>query len=311
MKTFVRVAEVWVPSADGSLLELSDGLFDTAPAFGALSRRMCFGRSEGLPGRAWDEGRPLLLNRFEGSYFRRTTAAQAAGLHAAIALPVFVHQRLTSVVVLMCGESAEHVGAIELWHNNPRITTDLRLADGYFGSTEPALETLTRDGSLPRGAGLPGLAWQRDAAVFMDQLAEAPRFLRKEQAAQAGIVRGLALPCATRGSNDHWVLTLLSSAKTPIARRVESWSPVGEGGAHLQRAFGWCETGGTLPVGPSSMRTLDDLGPVGQSWRSGVAQVGHCGQSAFWISQPASLSSVLAMPVVNDGVVSEVLALYY
>ena len=37
-KTFIRVAEVWVPSTDGHLLELAGGLFDEAPAFGAISR---------------------------------------------------------------------------------------------------------------------------------------------------------------------------------------------------------------------------------------------------------------------------------
>ena len=108
MKTFVQVAEVRVPSADGREHELSAGLFDGAPAFGEISRTMRFVCGEALPGRARGEGRPLLLPRLEGSYFKRTA--------------------------------------------------DLKLADGYFGATDPALEALTRDGSPSRGAGAPGLA---------------------------------------------------------------------------------------------------------------------------------------------------------
>ena len=72
MQTFIRMAEVWLPSADGTLLEPGGGIYDAAPAFGAATRQMCFGRAEGLPGRAWDEGRPLLLSPLDGSTFKRT-----------------------------------------------------------------------------------------------------------------------------------------------------------------------------------------------------------------------------------------------
>src|SRR5262245_10470728 len=203
---------------------------------------MCFGRAEGLPGRAWDEGRPVMLRRLEGSVFRRTDAARAAGLTCAVAVPIFRNDALTSVVVLLCGDDAADVGAIELWRNNPRLTSDLTLAEGYFGATEPELEALTRDGSLPRGAGAPGLAWQREAAVLIDNVATSPHFLRAQTATHAGIVRALALPCSVR-VNETWVLSLLSSASWPIARRVESWLP-DEAGAHLLRAHGHCEVRG-------------------------------------------------------------------
>ena len=245
MKTFVRVAEVWVPSPDGTLLELGGGLFDAAPQFGALSRTLCFGRAEGLPGLAWDEGRPVMLRRLEGPVFRRAQAARAAGLTCAVALPFFAGDALTSVVVLLCGDDQADIGAIELWHNDPRLTGDLRLAEGYFGATAPDLEALTRDGSLPRGAGAPGLAWQREAAVLIDNVATSPQFLRSQTAAHAGIVRALALPCSVR-VNETWVLSLLSSATRPIARRVESWLP-SELRTHLQRAHGHCEVRGSHP----------------------------------------------------------------
>ena len=309
MKTFIRVAEVWVPSAEGGLLELGGGLFDAAPAFGAISRTMCFGRGEGLPGRAWEEGRPLLLHRLEGSYFRRVTAARAAGLSCAVALPIFIGERLTSVVVLLCGDSDTHVGAIELWRNDPRIESDLRLADGYFGSTDPSLEDLTRDGSLSRGTGLPGLAWQREASVFIDNIGASRHFLRAQTAARAGIVRGLAIPCSTR-MHQTWVLSLLSSQRTPIARRIESWLP-DDSGRRLQRAFAFCESAGSLPACAASSTPVEASIAINRAWTTSVAQVAHGSTSSATEPPDAGSRPLLALPVIGDDVVSEVIALYF
>lgn len=319
MKTFIRVAEVWAPSEDGSLLELRDGLFDAAPALGASSGAMCFGRAEGLPGKAWDEGRPLLLSRLEGSHFRRTVAARAAGLTCAMALPIFVGERLTSVVVLLCGDPADAadrdapVGAIELWRNDPRVESDLRLAEGCFGATDPDLEALSRDSFLPRGQGLPGLAWQREAAVFIEDVGASRHFLRAQTAASAGIVRGLALPCSTR-THQTWVISLLSAPQSPIARRIESWLPDASGTA-LQRAFGFCETAGTLTADAGTATRVEALGPIGLAWSSASAQVVHgagaAGQAWSQHWPAADLRSVLAIPLIADDRVSEVVALYF
>ena len=312
MNTFIRVVEVWVPADDGSLLELAGGLFDEAPAYGAVSRGLCFGRGEGLPGLAWEAGRPVLLRTLEGSIFRRTVAAQAAGLVCAVALPIFIAGQLTSVVVLLCGEPAAHVGAVELWHNDARISPDLALADGYFGSTRPEVEALTRDGSLARGAGMPGLAWQREAAVFIDNVADSRHFLRAQVAASAGIVRALALPCGTL-NHQTWVLSLLSSSDTPMARRIESWLP-DDSGTRLQRAFGYCELQGRMSA--NSLATLDMAtpGPIGRAWRTGVAQAatGAAAVDPLPPGLPQSpYASVLAIPVMGDDATSEVLALHF
>jgi hypothetical protein len=305
VNTFIRVAEVWAPSLDGSLLELAGGVFEQAPAFGALSRSMCFGRAEGLPGRAWDEGRPLMLRRLEGSYFRRAQAARAAGLRCAVAVPIFKDAALTSVVVLLCGDDEADIGAIELWHNDPRLSTDLQLAEGYFGATAPELEALSRDGLLARGAGVPGLAWQRDAAVFIDDVNTSPHFLRAQVAAHAGIVRALALPCSTR-VDQTWVLSLLSSAGRPIARRIESWLP-DEAGGPLRRAYGHCEAQGRL--GADGTEAAPHA--VREAWRCGAAQAAAGTRWRRSELAAGSFDGLLAIPVFSDGAVSEVVVLYF
>lgn len=310
MNTFIRVAEIWLPSADGHLLELADGLYQAAPAFGESSRGMCFGRAEGLPGHAWEDGRPLLLRGFANSHFRRAAAAEAAGLTCAVALPIFVDDRLTSLVVLLCGDSAPHSGAIEMWRNDPRVGSDMTLAEGYFGNGDSALEDLSRDSSLPRGTGLPGLAWQRETAVYIDNVGQSHHFLRSQAAASAGIVRGLAIPCGTR-HNETWVLSLLSSTETPIARRVESWIGDDASGG-LQRAFGFCESAGALPTAGASATPAAGLGAIGRAWVSARAECSG-GMASIDAAEPhpAGLQATLAIPVISDGAVSEVLALHW
>ena len=58
MHPFIRAAEVWLPDADGTLLEHGGGLYGEATDFARRSRDLCFGRGEGLPGFAWEDGAP-------------------------------------------------------------------------------------------------------------------------------------------------------------------------------------------------------------------------------------------------------------
>jgi hypothetical protein len=312
VSTFIRAVEVWLPSADGTLLDHAGGIYDAAPALGFASRGLCFGRGEGLPGRAWDEGRPVLLREFEAATFRRTEAARDAGLRGAVALPFFAGGSLTSVAVLFWGAADEREGAVELWQNDPRISTDLTLADGAFGAGAAELEALTRDGSLARGAGAPGQAWQREAAVFVDDITRSRGFLRAQVAAQAGIARALAVPCSVR-AHEIWVLNLLSSTRHPVARRIESWLP-DEAGMHMERAFGFCEVQGRMPA-DGRAEPVEALGPVGRVLQSGAAEFVRLGPGdpADWAARAAAagLQAALVMPVMAGAVVSEVIVLQF
>ncbi len=80
IRTFLRIAEVWLPTDDGQLLELDDGIFGGVAGFEAMTRMMCFSPDEGLPGRTWASGAPVLIRPVEGSEFRRSHAVRLAGL---------------------------------------------------------------------------------------------------------------------------------------------------------------------------------------------------------------------------------------
>lgn len=312
MKTLIQVTEVWRPTADGTLLEFGGGLYRAAPAFGRISKEMCFGRAEGLPGRTWDSGQPALVKQLSGAWFRRKEAALAAGLATAVALPIFVRERLTAVLVFLLGELQPHDGAVELWRNDPRVSTDLKLVDGAYGSGEADFEALTRDTYLSRGDGLPGLAWQREAPVFMADLASAPGFLRSEVAADAGLQQGLAWPCPSAG-REHHVLCLLAGQGLPLAGRLEYWTPDADE-LTLRRQWGHCQRAGALPAALLPLGEAADHA-VARALRTGVPattdRAADEPEAVAAAALAADFGSLVAIPMVADGDIGGVLTMYF
>ena len=306
VRSFIRVVEVWVPSNDRSTLEFGAGLYGNAQRFSAFSRPMCFGYGEGLPGEAWQRGRPVVLKRFEGSNFRRTQAAAADGLTCGIAMPIFAGDFLTSVLVIFCGDDQAHAGAIELWANDPVLTRDLTLDDGYYGNTAEAFEFISRRTAFRKGTGLPGQAWEAGLPVFQQDLGKGERFLRADSAQKVGINRGFALPCSARDGR-HYVMAFLSALATPIVRRFETWLP-DAAGSYLLRREGFCEQAGALDGGRFEDRVMSGQGALGQALASGVPRIGAlAGEPCAGV---AGLRSVLALPVLQGGQVVAVVAWY-
>ncbi len=97
---------------------------------------MCFGYDEGLPGKAWASRHPIILNDLQNPLFRRRDAARTAELTCGVAIPVFAGDILLAVLVFLCGDDEDHVGAIELWHNDPAHSAEMGMVDGYFGIAE-------------------------------------------------------------------------------------------------------------------------------------------------------------------------------
>jgi len=287
MKTFIRTIEYWVPTEDGSMLEFGGGVFGAATRFAAVTRKLCFGRGEGLPGHAWDSGKPTVLNQLEGSYFRRADVARAEGLTSGIALPIYKGRDLTAVLVIFCGDDDAHAGAIELWGNDPGESKDLSLVDGYYGTTGDTFEFISRSTSFRRGTGLPGMAWERNVPVFFEDLGKGSGFLRADGAIKVGINRGFAVPCSTL-DGAHYVMAFLSALATPIARRVEIWVPGADG--RLQRTGGFSEDEGRLQAGPAAGDAVND---------------------AYTRGVPVAADPMIAIPVSPQGRTTAVMALYF
>ena len=311
--TYIRVIEVWVPDAEDELLVLGSAWYGTAKRFGMLSQQMCFGRGEGLPGQAWEAGRPIVLKDFEGSAFRRTAAAHADGLTCGIALPLFKGDKLNAVMLIFCGDSDTQAGAIELWRNEAAVSKDLVLDDGYYGSTSNVFEFISRRTAFRKGTGLPGMAWQAWLPVFMEDLGKSGRFLRTDSAIKVGINRGFSIPCATPGP-DTYVMAFLSALATPIVRRFESWLP-DAAGTYLLRREGFCESTGALDVGSPDGRIDKGQGVLGQAYASGVPMVSQQAQGEPGgvgnAAREACLTTVVALPVLQGGSIVAVVAWYF
>lgn len=313
MRTFIRAVEVWVPSVDRSILEFGGGLYGKATRFAAISRTLCFGRGEGLPGQAWEQGQPIILKQFDGSYFKRTAAAHAEGITCGIAVPIFAGDFLTSVLVMFCGDDEAHAGAIELWHNDPKQGSDMRLVDGYYGTTADTFEFMSRRTTIRRGNGLPGLAWETETPVFFEDLGKAARFLRADSATKVGINRGYAIPCAIR-RDENYVMTFLSALGTPIARRFEIWVPDASR-ERLALMGGFCEAGGVLQAAPAGASFERGQGTIGRTFLTGVPAVSDNAASepaGFGAAAAeAGLASLVAVPVIAAGRLTAVVAWYF
>ena len=271
--------------------------------------------TEGLPGRAWDEGCPILIPRFDGTYFKRIEAARASGLTCAIALPYFVKDRISAVLVMFCGHAPHCSSALELWGADAAPRGVMTLVEGAYG-VSPAFEATSRAVTFAKGVGLPGLSWESGAARFLDSLnsPDGP-FVRAQQAADAGFVHGLGFPIDTIGAA-HFAVTFLADAQMPIALRIERWAP-DESGTRLMRIDAYSEAQGgrtqvdaSLPIMPAA----PEAGAVVDAWTTALpvigdqpsAEPGPCAATAAGIGATA----LLAIPMLRAGAVTEILALY-
>jgi hypothetical protein len=271
MKSFIRAIELWTPDEAGQSLEYAGGAYnDDLAEFREISELALFAYDDGLPGKAWAAGHPIILTDFADSYFRRADEARLFGLKCAVAIPIFVGARITAVVGLLCGgDAGENVGAIELWHNDAELSNELTLVDGYYGAAKD-FEFNSRHTTFPRGYGLPGRAWKADAPVIIKDIGEARQFLRAEDAARAGMNVGLAIPYGN-GGKDTWVISFLSAINSPIARRYEIWRP-GSADGTLAFQSGYCSSGADLDALYSGKVIRKGEGSIGAAL-AGIAPV--------------------------------------
>ncbi len=312
MQTFIQVCEVWVPSRDRRLLEFHGGLFGPHHAFRAVSERMCFGLDEGLPGKAWAERRPIILEDLQGSYFRRAEAARNAGLTCGVAMPIFAGDYLLAVVVLFCGGDEERVGAIELWHNDPAKSRDMALLEGHYGIAE-SFERVARRTVFRNGFGLPGLIWKSGMPEIFSDLWDAGRFLRADDARRVGLSKGLGLP-SPYAPGQNYVMTLLSALGTPIARRFEIWLPDAARASLVLGSID-CMLNPAAAADYADVRLASGEGPIGSVWASGlpevVATLAGDGSPVGVSARAAGLDALLAFPVLQDGRCKAVVGLYF
>ena len=309
-KPFFRATEVWTPTADRQHLDLVAGIYHDMPYFEAVSRGMRLGRDQGLPGKAWTSGHPIVLKDLTGSYFMRGDAAANDGLSCAVALPIFAAGTLTSVIVLFFGDNRYQRGAVEVW-STAEDAGQMALVDGYYGRADQ-FGSATRDTRFARGAGLPGKVWDEGVPCVVAEVASSETFQRRASAEQFTIRRAIGIPCSTGLAGD-WVMTFLSVRSAPIAQRFEVWLP-DEASGVFRFAQGYCETAGALDGCYAGCNVPLETGIFGVARRTGIPAI--C-TSIVTMDDPAlqaagaiGLANLVALPVYERGRFTAILAWY-
>jgi hypothetical protein len=297
MKTFIKVTEVWIPDKERTQLEFGSGLYGGLTDFKVDSEQQKFAYNEGLPGKAWAAGHPIVLAKFEHSYFKRIAAAKNAGLTCGIAIPIFSGDFLMAVVVFLCGDDEDHAGAIEVWCNNPVLDKSLAVMDGYYGTLQ-YFEAVSRQISVPKGQGLAGLAWESGMPVLIDDISKADTFIRAGDAQQAGITMGIGIPVADNPGQPY-IMTFLSAKATPIAKRIQIWIPDQEG-KQLICQQGYSKSSNELAKIFETMTVTKGVGALGRVWLTGMPVITG-NQESDYSPELDSLSSMLAIPVIEKG----------
>jgi len=303
VRTFIQVTEYWVPE-DGKL-KLAGGNYGDLDEFAAASGQTYFDKGEGLPGKAWAEERPVVFKTLEPATFKRAEAAAKAGLTSAVAVPLFDGAKLKAVLVVLCSDNEERIGAIEVWKSKDSL---LMLDDGYFGAARH-FEFVSQHTHFPRGQGLPGGVWASMTPILMRDLGSAYGFVRSESAGKAGLTTGLGLPIPVP-SGAPYVLTLLSALGTPIARRFEIWdaraAKVGKAN-EAELIDGICAREGKLWTGEGEAprRVAAWQGVIGKVLGTGlpVVEQGTPGLAAGY-------DQMVAVPIHSKGELSHIVAWY-
>ncbi len=297
MKTFIKVTEIWIPDKKRTQLEFGSGLYGPLTDFKSASEQQQFAYNEGLPGKAWAAGHPIVLTKFEHSCFKRTAAANKAGLTCGIAMPVFSGDFLMAVVVFLCGDDEEHAGAIEVWCNNPVSANTLKVMDGYYGTLQH-FEAISRQTSMPEGHGLAGLAWATGMPVLIDDIGKADTIIRASDAQQAGISMGIGIPVSDT-LRQTYIMTFLSAKATPIAKRIQIWIPDPQG-KQLICQEGYSKNSNELAKIFETMTVNKGEGALGRVWLTGMPVITGSHEPDY-NPELDSLSSMLAIPVIGSG----------
>jgi hypothetical protein len=312
MKTFIRVVELWVPDRTRTRLEFGGSLCSAEYAeFKAVSENTLFAYDEGLPGKAWASGHPVILTKFANSYFKRTDEAIEAGLTCGVALPVFAGEFLMAVMVLFCGDDEKHVGAIELWHNDAERSHEMALVDGYYGTAD-MFEFNSRHTRFPKGFGLPGRTWKAGMPLIIKDLHNSKAFLRWEEAVEIGINCGVGIPYRT-GADQTWVMTFLSAQATPIAQRFEIWVP---NAARTALTFhsGDCSKGADLASLYAGKQIGRGEGSIGGAWATGMPAISEHLKTdssiAAAMARTSGMNQIVVLPVIEAAQLKAVLAWY-
>ncbi|MEM6749836.1 MAG: hypothetical protein AAF612_05135 [Planctomycetota bacterium] len=186
----------------------------------------------------------------------------------ALALPVLDRGRCTAVSTFWLEQDDANY-ALELWRGQAG-RAELMLSGARYGGLD-RFAKISQYVGFPRGAGLPGRAWEQAQPLILGDLTRNTEFLRSSGAESEGLDAGLGLPVID-GAQLRGVLLQLSSLACPVARAMEVWSPGRQGDSlRLFRRQSWSAQGPLEGDKPLHIPAGD--GWIGQAWATRRPQV--------------------------------------
>lgn len=189
----VMAAEIWTGKSGRSELCLGDVCYAGLDRFAKLSPYIAFPKGSGLPGLAWENNRPVLVEGLAHSpTFMRATGAEKEGLDIGFALPCTAGNSLQAVALLLSSMKTPIARAYEVWLPMQQGSS-IRLArvNGSYVQA-PALEKASAGIDVPAGDTWIGRAWaSRKPEVVCDSTGET---FQRNGIAEDGLTSGIAIP---------------------------------------------------------------------------------------------------------------------
>jgi hypothetical protein len=144
--------EVWHVDPERNELRLSSGNFGKWDEFKRISALTRFGLGEGLPGRVWKTGCPVLLEDLsESRAFLRAEAARSLGLQCGLGLPVRYASGV-GIVVLLSSRASPLGRSIDLWRLDETAELEHLQGLSFATSAREHAQALSVAQSLALGA---------------------------------------------------------------------------------------------------------------------------------------------------------------
>jgi hypothetical protein len=231
-----------------------------------------------------------------------------AGVAAVLLFQIYRDGEIVSVVALAASDNESALGVFEIWEPVGQYD-EVRLAQGYYSKLE-RFQNVSSFIRFEKGSGLPGTVWHRRRAVVHNDLPNHPGFLRAAGASAEALTTGIGIPIF----DDDFVasIVLISSAKSPLARGIEIWTPVEDGFVLFEGSYPSLDPCFILPSGA---RLSSDAGLPGLAQKHCGACVSH-DVSVFAAgrrisSELASGHRGLALPYYDGALLTSVVVLLF
>ena len=151
--------EIWHnPNSSTNELKLADGYYGRLERFEWISRRLTILHGRGLPGRAWDQNRPVMIHDLPNSNsFLRARNAEECGITTGFAVPFSNSSQEVQIVTFLSTLTTPIAKRFEIW--NPDMGDRYLLFKTGFCAESSILDERYRDVAYARGQGAIGETW--------------------------------------------------------------------------------------------------------------------------------------------------------